>query len=100
MLTKAELDHENLQAHNQSRQITDNLIALASAINFARAHFSEEDDWTKMDEMICKFTSPLIDLLCETAESLAIARKRQAASSQALRESFTALQSENSNDHS
>jgi hypothetical protein len=100
MPTKAELDHENLQAHNQTRQITDNLIAIASAINFARAHFSEEDDWTKMDEIICKFIGPLTDLLCETAESLAIARKRQEASSQALREYFIALQSENSNDRS
>ena len=80
------LNQEHIKANNELREITHHLIAIASAMAFARSHFSSDDEWTWSDELISRICGPLEELLHETAESVVIAKTRQEAACQAVSE--------------
>ena len=80
------LNQEHIKADSELFAVTNRLIAIASAMTFARSHFSSDDEWTWSDELISRICGPLEGLLHETAESVIIAKTRQKAACQAVSE--------------
>jgi hypothetical protein len=80
------LRQEHIEANNELRKVTNYLIAIASAMTFARSHFSTDDEWTRGDELISRICGPLEELLHETTASVVIAKTRQKAACQAVSE--------------
>jgi len=84
------LNQEHIKADSELREATNRLIAIASAVAFARSHFSADDEWTWSDELISRICGPLEELLHETAEPIIIAKTRQKAACQAVSEYYKA----------
>ena len=80
------LNQEHTKAGNELRETINHLVGIASAITFARSHFSQEDEWTHYDELIYRICGPLEHLLCEIAESVVVAKTRQKAACEAVSE--------------
>lgn len=80
------LNLEHTKAGNELRETINHLVGIASAITFARSHFSQEDEWTQGDELISRICGPLEHLLCEIAESVVTAKTRQKAACEAISE--------------
>jgi hypothetical protein len=70
------LQQANQDAHETLNRLTQELIAVASAMAFARSHFSSDDEWTINDEFISRTCGPLENMLHSTATSVAAAKTR------------------------
>lgn len=78
------LQQANQDAHQVLNRLTQDLIAIASAIAFARSHFSDDDEWTSNDELISRICGPLETMLHDTAVLVAHAKPVRDAASDAM----------------
>jgi hypothetical protein len=78
------LQQASQEAHQVLNRLTQDLIAIASAIAFARAHFSSDDEWTSNDELISRICCPLETMLHDTAVLVANAKPVRDAASDAM----------------
>lgn len=78
------LQQASQDAHQVLNRLTQDLIAIASAIAFARAHFSSDDEWTSNDELISRICGPLEAMLHDTAVLVANAKPVRDAASDAM----------------
>jgi hypothetical protein len=78
------LQQANQDAHQTLNRLTQDLIAIASAICFARSHFSTDDKWTGHDEMISRICAPLETILHDIAVLVASAKSERDIASNAV----------------
>jgi hypothetical protein len=84
------LQQASQDAHQVLNRLTQDLIAIASAICFARSHFSDDDEWTSHDEIISRICAPLETILHDTAVLLASAKSERDIASSAVSEYYRA----------
>ena len=84
------LQQANQDAHQTLNRLTQDLIGIASAICFARSHFSTDDEWTGHDEMIARICAPLETILHDTAVLVASAKSERDIASSAMSEYYRA----------
>ena len=94
------LQQTSQAAHQKLNRLPQDLIAIASAISFARAHFSDDDEWTSNDEFIARICSPLETMLHDTAVLVANAKPKRDAASDAMSEYYRTRNTIKSNDES
>jgi hypothetical protein len=82
------LQQTNQDAHETLNRLTQELIAVASAMSFARSHFSSDDEWTINDEFISRTCAPLENMLHNIATSVSAAKTRQQIASAAMSEYY------------
>ena len=80
----------NQDAHRNLDRLTRGLIAIAGAIGFARAHFSDDDEWTKNDELISRMCGPLEEILQDMSLLVANAKVASDKTSNAVSEYYKA----------
>jgi hypothetical protein len=78
------LQQASQDAHQVLNRLTQDLIAIASAMAFARAHFSSDDEWTSNDELISRICGPLETMLHDTAVLVANAKPVKDAACDAM----------------
>jgi hypothetical protein len=78
------LQQTSQDAHQALHGLTQNLITIASAISFARSHFSGDDEWTSNDEFIARLCEPLETMLHDTAVLVANAKPVKDAACDAM----------------
>ena len=91
------LQQASQDAHQKLNRLTQDLIAIASAISFARSHFSGDDEWTSNDEFIARICSPLETMLHDTAVLVANAKPVRDAASDAISEYYRTKNTTQSN---
>ena len=91
------LQQANQDARQKLNRLTQDLIAIASAISFARSHFSGDDEWTSNDEFIARICSPLETMLHDTAVLVANAKPARDAASDAMGEYYRTRNTTQSN---
>ena len=94
------LQQASQDAHQTLNRLTENLIAIASAIGFARSHFSGDDEWTSNDELIVRICSPLEIMLHDTAVLVASAKPVRDAASDAMADYYRTINTIKSSDES
>ena len=92
------LQQASQDAHQTLNRLTHDLIAIASAISFARSHFSGDDEWTSNDEFIVQICSPLETMLHDTAVLVANAKPARDAASDAMGDYYKTRNTIKSND--
>ena len=92
------LQQASQDAHQVLNRLTQDLIAIASAIAFARAHFSSDDEWTSNDELISRICGPLETMLHDTAVLVANAKPVRDAASDAIGDYYRKRNTIKSND--
>ena len=92
------LQQTSQDAHQALHRLTQNLITIASAISFARSHFSGDDEWTSNDEFIVQICSPLETMLHDTAVLVANAKPARDAASDAMGDYYRTRNTIKSND--
>jgi len=92
------LQQASQDAHQVLNRLTQDLIAIASAIAFARAHFSSDDEWTSNDELISRICGPLETMLHDTAVLVANAKPVRDAASDAIGDYYRTRNTIKSND--
>ena len=92
------LQQANQDAHETLNRLTQELIAVASAMSFARSHFSSDDEWTINDEFISRICGPLENILYSTAISIAAAKQVRDTASDAMCEYYKTKQTIQSSD--
>lgn len=94
------LQQASQDAHQTLNHLTENLIAIASAISFARSHVSSDDDWTSNDEFIARICGPLETMLHDTAVLVANAKPVKDAASDAISNYYRTRNANKSSDKS
>jgi hypothetical protein len=94
------LQQTSQDAHQKLNRLTQDLIAIASAISFARSHFSGDDEWTSNDEFIARICSPLETMLHDTAVLVANAKPVRDAASDAMGDYYRTRNTVKSSDES
>lgn len=61
-------------AHQALIRLQNDLIAIASAISVARSNYSDDDEWTKHDQLISQLNDSLYEILYEKAILVANAK--------------------------
>ena len=92
------LQQATQDANQTLNRLTQDLIAIASAIAFARAHFSSDDEWTSSDELISRICGPLETMLHDTAVLVANAKPVRDAASDAIGDYYRTRNTIKSND--
>jgi hypothetical protein len=92
------LQQASQDAHQVLNRLTQDLIAIASAMAFARAHFSSDDEWTSNDELISRICGPLETMLHDTAVLVANAKLARDAASDAMGDYYRTRNTIKSND--
>ena len=92
------LQQASQDANETLNRLTQELIAVASAMSFARSHFSSDDEWTINDEFISRICGPLENILYSTAISIAVAKQVRDTASDAMREYYKTKQTIQSSD--
>jgi hypothetical protein len=82
------LQQANQNAHERLHRLTGELIAVASAMAFARSHFSSDDEWTINDEFISRTCAPLENMLHNIATLVSTAKASQEEASAAMSEYY------------
>lgn len=82
------LQQTNQDAHERLNRLTQELIAVASAMAFARSHFSSGDEWTINDEFISRTCAPLENMLHNIATLVFAAKTSQEEASAAMSEYY------------
>ena len=82
------LQQANQDAHQRLNRLTQELIAVASAMAFARSHFSSDDEWTINDEFISRTCAPLESILHNIATLVSAAKTSQEEASAAMSEYY------------
>ena len=82
------LQQANQDAHERLNRLTQELIAVASAMAFARSHFSSDDEWTINDEFISRTCAPLENMLHNMTTLVSAAKTRQQIASAAMSEYY------------
>jgi hypothetical protein len=82
------LQQTNQNAHERLHRLTGELIAVASAMAFARSHFSSDDEWTINDEFISRTCAPLENMLHNIATLVSAAKASQEEASAAMSEYY------------
>ena len=94
------LQQATRDANQTLNRLTQDLIAIASAIAFARAHFSSDDEWTSNDELISRICGPLETMLHDTAVLVANAKPVRDAASDAMSDYYRTRNAIKSSDES
>lgn len=94
------LQQASQDAHQVLNRLTQDLIAIASAIAFARSHFSSDDEWTSNDEFISRICGPLETMLHDTAVLIASAKPARDAASDAMGDYYRTRNTIKSSDES
>lgn len=94
------LQQATQDANQTLNRLTQDLIAIASAISFARSHFSGDDEWTSNDEFIVQICSPLETMLHDTAVLVANAKPVRDAASDAMSDYYRTRNAIKSSDES
>lgn len=68
------LQKVNQDAHQELFRVSNDLIAIASAISIARSNYSDDDEWTKHDQLISQLNDSLYEILYEKAILVANAK--------------------------
>ena len=91
------LQQASQDANQKLNRLTQDLIAIASAISFARSHFSGDDEWTSNDEFIARICCPLETMLHNTAVLVANAKAVKDTASDAISEYYRTMNAIQSN---
>jgi len=94
------LQQASQDAHQKLNRLTQDLIAIASAISFARSHFSGDDEWTSNDEFIARICGPLETMLHDTAVLVANAKPVRDSASDAMGDYYRTRNTVKSSDES
>jgi hypothetical protein len=92
------LQQANQNAHKRLHRLTGELIAVASAMSFARSHFSSDDEWTINDEFISRTCAPLENILHDLATLVSAAKTSQEGASAAMSEYYKTRETIKSSD--
>ena len=92
------LQQANREAHQKLNRLTRELIAVAGAIGFARSHFSDDDEWTKGDELIVRICGPLEEMLHDMSNLVANSKIASDRTSNAISEYYRTRNANKSND--